>query len=156
MGVEAAVEAGEIAAQGEQFVELGEDLIVGEDVAAFLAGELVEGAVVALGDADVGVVDDAHQHVGAGCGRVEAGAYLGGEAADVRVAGFAPQQEGFVGRDAGLSGIGGVDPGADVGERGGRGQHRLILVLRDGPTAHGAERSHAFLRLCAALPMVAR
>ena len=69
VGVEAAVEGGEVAAEGEQLVELGEDLALGEDVAAVLAGESVEGAVVALGDADVGVVDDAHDHVGAGVGR---------------------------------------------------------------------------------------
>ena len=39
--VEAAVEAGEIAAEGEQFVELGEDLVLREDVSAGLAGELI-------------------------------------------------------------------------------------------------------------------
>jgi len=55
VGVEAAVEAGEVAAEGEELIELGEDLGLGEDVAAGLAGEAVEGAVVALGDADVGV-----------------------------------------------------------------------------------------------------
>ncbi len=88
--VEAAVEAGEVAAEGEEFVELGEDLFVREDVAAVLPGEFIEGAVVALGDADVGVVDDAHQHVGAGCGGMVAGSDLGGELAEVGVGGFAP------------------------------------------------------------------
>ena len=76
MRVEAAVECGEIAAEGEQLVELGEDFVLREDVAALLTGEFVEGAVVALGDADVGVVDDAHDHVGGAVGGVEAGADL--------------------------------------------------------------------------------
>ena len=68
MRIEAAVEAGEIAAEGEEFVEFSEDRVLREDVAAVLAGEFVEGAVVALGDADVGVVDDAHHHVGGAAG----------------------------------------------------------------------------------------
>jgi hypothetical protein len=54
LGVEAAVEADEVAAESEKLVDLGEDLRLGEDVSAGLAGERVEGAVVALGDADVG------------------------------------------------------------------------------------------------------
>ena len=87
-----------------------------EDVAAILAGEFVEGAVVALGDADVGVVDDAHEHVGAGVGRVVAGADLGGEVAHVGVGGLAPEGQGVFGGDA----LAEVDLGADVGERGGR------------------------------------
>ena len=68
---------------------------VRQDVAALLAGEAVEGAVVALGDADVGVVDDAHDHVGAGVGRVEAAADLGGEVAEFGVGGVVPEPEGL-------------------------------------------------------------
>ena len=100
MGVEAAVEAGEIAAEGEELVQFGEHRFVREDVAALLAGELVEGAVVALGDADVGVVDDAHHHVGGAVRGMEAGANLGGEGAEVGVGGFAPEVAGVFGRDA--------------------------------------------------------
>jgi len=100
MRVEAAVEGGEVAAEGEEFVELGEDLLLREDVAAGLAGEFVEGAVVALGDADVGVVDDAHDHVGAGGGGVEAGSDLGGEGAEFGVGGVLPEVEGVGGGDA--------------------------------------------------------
>ena len=90
MRVEAAVEAGEIATEGEQFAQFGEDLFLAEDVAALLSGQLVERAVVALGHADVGVVDDPHQHIGACRGLVEARAHLGCEAAHVGVAGLAP------------------------------------------------------------------
>jgi hypothetical protein len=55
---------------------------------------------------------------------MEAGADLGGESVEVGVGGLAPQSEGVVSRDAG----GGGDLGADSGERGGRGGHRIILV----------------------------
>src|SRR6266508_719825 len=62
--VEAAVEADEIAADLEQLVDLREDVLARQDVAAVLVREDVERAVVALRDADVRVVDDPHHHVG--------------------------------------------------------------------------------------------
>ena len=109
MGVEAAVECGEIAAEGEQLVELGEDGFLRQDVSAFLTRELVEGAVVALGDTDVGVVDDAHHHVGGAVGGVEAGADVGSERAELGIGGVLPEVAGVAGRDA----VAGVDLGAD-------------------------------------------
>jgi hypothetical protein len=78
MWVEAAIECGEVAAEREQLIELREDRFLRQYVTAFLTGELVERAVVALGDADVGVVDDAHHHVGGAVYGMEAGADLGG------------------------------------------------------------------------------
>src|SRR6185312_2733004 len=60
MRIEAAIEGGEVAAEGEEFVEFGEDVSLRENVSTGLAGQLVKRAVVALCDADVGVVDDAH------------------------------------------------------------------------------------------------
>ena len=100
MRVEAAIECGEVAAEREQLIELREDRFLGEDVAALLTGELVEGAVVALGDADVGVVDDAHHHVGGAVGGMEAGADLCGEVAEFGVGGVLPEVAGVGGRDA--------------------------------------------------------
>ena len=70
--VEAAVEGDEVAADLEQVVDLREHLLAREDVAALLVREHVEGAVVALGDADVRVVDDPHHHVGGAVRLVEA------------------------------------------------------------------------------------
>jgi hypothetical protein len=54
---------------------------------------------------------------------VIAGADLGGELAEVGVAGFAPEGEGVLGRDALASGYFLMD----VGEGGGGGGHRTIL-----------------------------
>ena len=68
--VEAAVEADEVATDVQQLVDLVEDLLTREDVAAVLVRQDVERAVVALGDADVGVVDDPHDHVGRTVGLV--------------------------------------------------------------------------------------
>ena len=123
VGVEAAVEAGEIAAEGEQFVELGEDLLVREDVAALLAGEFVEGAVVALGDADVGVVDDAHEHVGAGVRASGSGRGPGRRASRRSASEASRQRQRASSRGDALAG---VDLAADVGERGGGGGHGLL------------------------------
>src|SRR5262249_30219111 len=64
--VEAAVEPDEVAAELEQLVDLREDVLAREDVAAGLIRQDVERAVVALRDADVRVVDDPHDHVGGG------------------------------------------------------------------------------------------
>ncbi len=127
MRVEAAVECGEIAAEGEQLVELREDRFVREDVAPVLTGELVEGAVVALGDADVGVVDDAHHHVGGAVGGVEAGADLGSEGAELGVGGVLPEVAGVVERDA----LAGVDlRGNRVGYGVGEAGH--LFIVRTG------------------------
>jgi hypothetical protein len=62
--IEASVETDEVAAGLDQLVDLREHVFPGEDVAAVLVRKHVEGAVVALGDADVRVVDDPHHHVG--------------------------------------------------------------------------------------------
>ena len=72
--VEAAVERDEVAADLEQLVDLREHVLAREHVAAVLVREDVERAVVALGDADVRVVDDPHHHVGGAVGLVPAGA----------------------------------------------------------------------------------
>src|ERR1039458_1154518 len=99
MGVEAAIEADQVAAHGQQFIQFGEHLVVGEDVAALLPGQLVEGAVVALGDAHVGVVDDAHYQVGAGSRIVETRPHLAGERAHVGVARLPPEGKGAFPRE---------------------------------------------------------
>ncbi len=101
-----------------------------EDVAAVLAGEFVEGAVVALGDADVGVVDDAHHHVGGAVGGMEAGADLRGEVAEFGVGGVLPEVAGVFGRDA-LAGVDlcGNRVGHGVGEAG-----HLFIVCGDLPS----------------------
>ena len=135
MRVEAAVEGGEVAAEREQLVELGEDRSLGEDVAALLAGELVEGAVVALGDADVGVVDDAHHHVGArsaGWKRARTWEARARRSASVACA----RGEGVFGRDA-LAGVDlcGYRVGCGVGEAG----HLLIVWRRSAIEAEGAD-----------------
>ena len=69
--VEAAVEADEVAADLEQLVDLREDVVAREHIAARLVRQHVEGAVVALCDAHVRVVDDPHHHVGGAVGLVE-------------------------------------------------------------------------------------
>ena len=122
--VEASVEAGQVAAEGEQFVDLGEDLLLAEDVSARLAGKRVEGAVVALRHADIRRVDDPHQQIGACVGRVEARAHQRGERAHLFVRHLAPEQEGICGRDA----LAALDLAADCGERRGGCAHRAILL----------------------------
>ena len=99
--VEAAVERDEVAADLEQLVDLREDLGAVEDVAAVLVREDVEGAVVALGDADVRVVDDAHHHVGGAIGLVPAGACRLAELAELVVARLVPETRCVLDRDAG-------------------------------------------------------
>ena len=89
--VEAAVERDEIATDLEQPVDLREHLVAIEDVAAVLAGKHVEGAVVALGDADVRVVDDPHHHVGGAVGLVPLRAGGAGEHAKLVVARLVPE-----------------------------------------------------------------
>ena len=79
--VEAAVERHEVASDLEQLVDLREHLVAVEHVAAVLVREDVERAVVALGDADVRVVDDAHHHVRGAVRLVPAGARRAGELA---------------------------------------------------------------------------
>ena len=73
--VEAAVEADEVAADLDELVDLREDLVPREHVAAVLVRQDVEGAVVALRDADVRVVDDPHDHVGRVVGPVPPGTH---------------------------------------------------------------------------------
>ena len=129
MRVEAAVEGGEVAAEGEEFVELGEDSSLREDVAAGLAGEFVEGAVVALGDADVGVVDDAHDHVGGAVGGVEAGADVGGECAEVGVGSVLPEVAAVFGGYA----LAGMDfCGNGIRDGVGEGSHLFIVASVSG------------------------
>ena len=77
--VEAAVEGDQVAADLDQLVDLREHLVTREHVAAGLVRQHVEGAVVALGDADVRVVDDPHHHVGRAVRLVVAGPHLAGE-----------------------------------------------------------------------------
>src|SRR6185437_4592904 len=101
MGVEAAVEAGQVAAERKQLIQFGEDLVAAEDVAAGLAREAVEGAVIALGDTDVGVVDDPHNEVGALIGRMEAGARGRSKLLQLGVGGVAPEAESVVSRKPG-------------------------------------------------------
>ena len=97
--VEAAVEPDEIATDLEELVDLREHLVAIEDVAAVLPGEHVERAVVALGDADVRVVDDAHHHVGGAVGLVPLGAGGARELAQLVVARLVPEARGLVDRD---------------------------------------------------------
>ena len=133
MWIEAAVEGGEVAAEGEQFVELAKDLVLLHDVAALLAGEAIEGAVVALGDADVGVVDDAHDHVRAGVGCVKAAADQHGERAELGVGGVLPEPAGLVDRDAATCG----ELLVDAVEGGLCGDHRIYCKEdADGGAAH--------------------
>jgi hypothetical protein len=98
--VEASVERCQIAPECEQLVQLGEHLFLAHHVAARLPGQLVEGAVVALRDAHVGIVDDAHHHVGAGVRGMEASADLRGKLAQFGVGGVLPEPERVLGRDA--------------------------------------------------------
>ena len=98
--VEAAVEPDEVAADLEQLVDLREHVAPREHVAAVLVREDVERAVVALGDADVRVVDDPHHHVGGAAGVVPAGARRLRELAQLVVRRLAPEARGLVHRDA--------------------------------------------------------
>ena len=100
MRVEATVESREVAAKGEQIVQLGEDIVLLHDVAALLPRQPVEGAVVALGDADVGIVDNPHDHVRAGARDVETAADLCGESPELIVRGMLPEPPRIVPRDA--------------------------------------------------------
>ena len=84
--VEAAVERDEVAADLEELVDLREHLLPVEHVAAVLVRQDVERAVVALGDADVRVVDDAHHHVRRAIRLVPARARRAGELAELVVA----------------------------------------------------------------------
>ena len=97
--VEAAVERDEVTADLEQLVDLREHLLPVEHVAAVLVRQDVERAVVALGDADVRVVDDAHHHVGRAIRLVPAGARLAGEVAELVVRRLVPEACGLVDRD---------------------------------------------------------
>ena len=98
--VEAAVEADEVAAELEQLVDLREDLAAVEDVPALLVRQDVERAVVALGDADVRVVDDAHDHVGRLVGLVPARARPLRELLQLVVRRVMPEPRRLVGGDA--------------------------------------------------------
>ena len=97
--VEAAVEADEVAADLEQLVDLREHVVAVEDVAALLVREDVERAVVALGDADVRVVDDPHHHVGGAVGLVPARARPLRELLQLVVRRVVPEPRCLVDRD---------------------------------------------------------
>ncbi len=64
LGVEAALEEDAAAAVVLEFLELGGQLVPAQDVAAFGPGRPVKGAEAAAGDANVGVIDVAVDHVG--------------------------------------------------------------------------------------------
>ena len=98
--VEAAVEADEVASDLEQLVDLGEDLVAVEDVATVLVRKDVEGAVVALGNADVRVIDDAHDHVRRLVGLVPARARLLRELLQLVVRRVVPELRRPLGGDA--------------------------------------------------------
>jgi hypothetical protein len=141
MRIEASVERRKVAAQRQQFVKLGKDLLLREHVSSFLPGQFVEGAVVALCYADVGVVHDAHHHVGATVRGMEARPHLRGEAAHLFIRRLAPQQRRILRRDALLR----IDLAANIGERGGRQDHPSILNWRGtwipiGPGSAGYNR----------------
>ena len=122
---------------------------LGEDVAALLAGEFVEGAVVALGDADVGVVDDAHHHVGGAVGGMEAGADLCSEVAEFGVGGVLPEVAGVVGCNA----LAAVDLcGNRVGHGVGGAGHLFIVWRRSAIEAAARTRRPRQRRLRRDLP----
>jgi hypothetical protein len=95
VGVKAAVKAHQGAPEAAQGVDALTELLVGEQVAALLAGELVEGAVVAAGHADVGGVDDGHHEVGRDARRVVAAAHQGCERLELVVAGLGEEAAGL-------------------------------------------------------------
>jgi hypothetical protein len=97
--VEAAVESDEVAAGLEQLVDLREDVLSREHVAPRLVREDVERAVVALGDADVRVVDDPHDHVGRVVRPVPDRPRLGGEPPQLLVVAAQPELARLVDRD---------------------------------------------------------
>lgn len=96
VGVEAAVEPDELAADGGHGVDPLHQLLEAEDVGALLAGELVERAVVAARHAHVRVVEDGHDHVGGAVGRVEARAGVAGELLEEGVVGLFPEGAGIL------------------------------------------------------------
>jgi hypothetical protein len=65
-----------------------------------VAGQAIECAVIALRDANIGVVHDAHDEVSTLAGRVKARADGGSELADFGIAGGSPQQAGVLVIDA--------------------------------------------------------
>src|SRR5262249_5758753 len=86
-GVQAALHQGLVAAQGDGFLDLLVNLLTGEDVGVGVLALAVEGAEVADGGADVGVVDVAVDVVGAVRLGVEPAADgVGGPAEGVQVA----------------------------------------------------------------------
>ena len=144
MRIEAAVEGSEVTAEHEQFVEFGEDLILRQHIPACLAGQLVESAIVALRHADIGVVDDAHDHVCACRRRMKARAHLRRHLAQFRVRALTPERQRIVRRNALACG----NSGANVSERRCCGGHASILVrggtrIADGCSQHLPRRAQA-------------
>jgi hypothetical protein len=107
--VEAAVEGDEVAAELEQLLDLREHGVPLEHVAARLVREHVEGAVVALGDAHVRVVDDPHHHVRGAVRLVPAGACRAGQLAQLLVVGLPPQPGRVLDGDAAHAGTASSD-----------------------------------------------
>jgi len=102
--VEAAVEADQVAAELEQLVDLREHVAAVEDVAALLVRQDVERTVVTLGNADVRVIDDAHDHVRRLVGLVPARARPLRELLQLVVRRAVPKPCCLVSRDAGHAG----------------------------------------------------
>ena len=97
--VEPAVEPDEVAADLQQLVDLREDVVARQHVAALLVREDVERAVVALRDAHVRVVDDPHHHVGGAVGLVVARAHEPREPLQLLVRRMPPERRRLGGRD---------------------------------------------------------
>jgi len=102
--VEAAVEGSQISAEGEQLVQLCEDVFVAEHITAACVRKLIKGAVIALSNADVRVIDNAHYHVGAGIRGMKAAADCVGQRTKFGVGGILPEP----------ASVGSIDPDALV------------------------------------------
>src|SRR5207248_11633031 len=98
--IEAAVEGDEVASELDQLVDFREHLLAREHVAAVLVREHVEGAVIALSNADVRVIDDPHHHVRGAVRLVPASAHLLRELLQLVVGGLVPERPRLVDRDA--------------------------------------------------------
>lgn len=88
MRIEPAIECGEIAAELDQFIELGKYRITAEHITVRLAGKPIESAVVALRHTYVRVVDDPHDHVCTAARRVKARADVRSEISQDAICGI--------------------------------------------------------------------
>jgi hypothetical protein len=89
--VESAIERDQVTAQFLELIDLREDVLAPQDVPAILVRQHVERAVIALGDAHVRVVDDAHDQVGRDIRLVEPGSDGGREALQQIIVRFGPE-----------------------------------------------------------------